>query len=131
MPICSCGVCAISPDYPAAKLDIKLILEADDAATIKAAKSCSLDGRFEILAVPPSFLRTKPKACNYALRFVRGSHVVIYDAEDEPEPDQLKKAVVAFRQATDVAVLQARLNVYNVHDNWLTRGLMAQTPERL
>jgi cellulose synthase/poly-beta-1,6-N-acetylglucosamine synthase-like glycosyltransferase len=109
-------------DYPPAKLDIKLILEEGDAATIAAAKSLDLDARFEILAVPESFLRTKPRACNYAMRFIRGAYAVIYDAEDRPEPDQLKKVVAAFRSAPrDVAVFQARLNVYNAQDNWLTR----------
>ena len=109
-------------DYPSAKLDIKLILEEDDGETIAAAKSLDLDSRFEILRVPQSFLRTKPRACNYAMRFIRGAYVVIYDAEDRPESDQLKKAVAAFRTAPpDVAVFQARLNVYNADDNWLTR----------
>ena len=109
-------------DYPAAKLDIKLILEEDDFETIAAAKSLNLDGRFEIIAVPESSLRTKPRACNYAIRFIRGAYAVIYDAEDRPEPDQLKKVVTAFRSAPrDVACFQARLNVYNAHDNWLTR----------
>jgi hypothetical protein len=116
-------------DYPAAKLDIKTILEQDDDATIAAAKALRLDGRFEILVVPQGELRTKPRACNYAMRFVRGAFVVIYDAEDEPEPDQLKKVIAAFRAAPDVACFQARLNVYNPDENWLTRGLMAQTPE--
>ena len=116
------GVCAIRPDYPAAKLDIKLVLEEDDAETIAAAKALRLDGRFEILCVPSSPLRTKPRACNYALNFVRGAYVVVYDAEDRPEADQLKKVVVAFRTARrDVACFQARLNVYNANDNWLTR----------
>lgn len=109
-------------DYPPAKLDIKLVLEEDDLATIAAAKALRLDGRYEILRVPPTRPRTKPKACNYALRFVRGTYVVIYDAEDRPEPDQLKKAVAAFHDAPrDVACLQARLNFYNPKDNWLTR----------
>ena len=109
-------------DYPAAKLDIKLVLEEDDLHTIEAAKALHLDGRFEILCVPSSQPRTKPKACNYALRFVRGAYVVIYDAEDRPEPDQLKKAVAAFRSSgRKVACYQARLNFYNSHDNWLTR----------
>jgi cellulose synthase/poly-beta-1,6-N-acetylglucosamine synthase-like glycosyltransferase len=109
-------------DYSAAKLDIKLILEEDDAETIAAAKSLNLDGRFEIIAVPESFLRTKPRACNYAIRFIRGAYAVIYDAEDRPDCDQLKKVVAAFRRAPpNVACFQARLNVYNAHDNWLTR----------
>ena len=98
------------------------MLEEDDAQTIAAAKALRLDGRFEILTVPSSPLRTKPRACNYALRFARGDYAVIYDAEDRPEPDQLKKVVAAFRGAPkDIACFQARLNVYNACDNWLTR----------
>ena len=91
---------------------MKLILEEDDFDTVAAAKALELDGRFEILEVPKSFLRTKPRACNYASRFIRGAYVVIYDAEDRPEPDQLKKVVAAFRRASpDIACFQARLNV--------------------
>jgi len=109
-------------DYPAAKLDVKFVLEEDDAETIAAAKALRLDGRFEILTVPRGEPRTKPRACNYALRFARGDYLVIYDAEDRPEADQLKMAVLAFRKATpSVVCYQARLNVYNVGDNWLTR----------
>lgn len=109
-------------DYPASKLDIKLVLEQDDHRTIEAAKALKLEAIFEIIRVPPSQPRTKPKACNYALRFARGELVTIYDAEDQPEPGQLKRAVVAFRRAApDVACVQVRLNYYNAHENWLTR----------
>jgi len=46
----------------------------------------------------------------------------VFDAEDRPEPDQLRKAVAAFRAGTRrVACLQARLNFYNAGHNWLTR----------
>jgi len=109
-------------DYPLSKLDIKLILEDDDKTTIEAAKALGLEGIFELIRVPPSLPRTKPKACNYALQFARGEYVTIYDAEDRPEPDQLKKAVVAFRKAPPTtAVIQARLNYFNAEENWLTR----------
>ncbi|HEY0722300.1 MAG TPA: glycosyltransferase family 2 protein [Gammaproteobacteria bacterium] len=109
-------------DYPLSKLDIKLILEDDDAETIASAKRLGLEGIFEIIRVPPSLPRTKPKACNYALQFARGEYVTIYDAEDRPEADQLKKAVVAFRKASpNTAVIQARLNYFNAEENWLTR----------
>lgn len=109
-------------DYPLSRLDIKLILEDDDRTTIEAAKALGLEGIFELIRVPPSLPRTKPKACNYALQFARGEYVTIYDAEDRPEPDQLKKAVVAFRKAPpSTAVIQARLNYFNAEENWLTR----------
>jgi cellulose synthase/poly-beta-1,6-N-acetylglucosamine synthase-like glycosyltransferase len=109
-------------DYPAAKLDIKIVLEEGDAATIEAAQSLDLEGVFEIVVVPPSRPQTKPKACNYALQFARGEMLVVYDAEDKPEPDQLRKVVAAFRRGgPDLACVQCRLNYYNARENWLTR----------
>jgi cellulose synthase/poly-beta-1,6-N-acetylglucosamine synthase-like glycosyltransferase len=109
-------------DYPQAKLDIKLLLEESDTETIEAAKKMQLGSIFEIVRVPPSQPQTKPKACNYGLHFARGELVTIYDAEDKPEPDQLKKAVIAFRHAgPETVCLQARLNYYNRDENWLTR----------
>lgn len=109
-------------DYPLSKLDIKLALEEDDEETIEAAKRLGLEGIFEIIRVPHSQPKTKPKACNYALHFARGEFVTIYDAEDKPEPDQLKKALCAFYMAPEnTACIQARLNYFNADENWLTR----------
>jgi cellulose synthase/poly-beta-1,6-N-acetylglucosamine synthase-like glycosyltransferase len=109
-------------DYPLGKLDIKIVLEAGDEETIAAARTLGLEGVFEIILVPPSQPQTKPKACNFALRFARGEYLVIYDAEDRPEPDQLRKVVAAFRRAPpNTACLQCRLNYYNAGENWLTR----------
>jgi hypothetical protein len=84
-------------DYPAAKLDIKLVLEAADRATIAAAHALRPPGNVEIVVVPELHPRTKPKALNYALPLARGEYVVIYDAEDLPEPGQLRQALEAFR----------------------------------
>jgi cellulose synthase/poly-beta-1,6-N-acetylglucosamine synthase-like glycosyltransferase len=109
-------------DYPLGKLDIKLVLEADDHETIAVARTLGLEGVFELIRVPPSQPKTKPKACNYALGFARGQYLVIYDAEDRPEPDQLRKVVATFARApANTACLQCRLNYYNAGDNWLTR----------
>lgn len=109
-------------DYPASKLDIKLVLEADDEDTFAAAIRLKPRYHFDIIRVPPSEPRTKPKACNYALKFARGEYVTVFDADDRPERTQLKKAVQAFRSAPDdVVCLQARLNYYNANDNLLTR----------
>jgi len=109
-------------NYPRSKLDIKLLLEEGDTETIEAAKSLRLESIFEIVRIPPSQPQTKPKACNYGLHFAQGEIVTIFDAEDKPEPDQLKKAVLAFRKAPPtVACVQARLNYYNRDENWLTR----------
>lgn len=109
-------------DYPKHRLDVKLIIEADDQPTLEAALAARPPAYVDILRVPVSQPRTKPKACNFALQFARGEYVTIYDAEDRPEPDQLRKAVALFLfSPPEVVCLQARLNYYNRHENWLTR----------
>ncbi len=109
-------------DYPLAKLDIKIVLEEGDHETIEAVRALRLEPVFEIILVPPSLPQTKPKACNYALRFARGDFLVIYDAEDKPERDQLRKVVAAFRRLPEgTACIQCRLNYFNARENWLTR----------
>ena len=109
-------------DYPPDKLDIKLLLEEDDRATRDAVARMNLPPRYETIVVPDSLPKTKPKACNHGLLRARGEYCVIFDAEDRPEPDQLKKAVLAFRLAPpDVACVQAKLNYYNARQNLLTR----------
>jgi len=109
-------------DYPKEKLDVKLLMEEDDEATIGLSNSLSLGQHFHKIVVPDALPKTKPKACNVGLQEARGEYLVIYDAEDRPEPDQLKKAVVAFKRLpNNVACLQAKLNFYNPHQNLLTR----------
>lgn len=109
-------------DYPKEKLDIKLIVEADDSATIDALLALKPPETMEIIRVPPSSPRTKPKACNVALETVRGEFLVIFDAEDAPQPDQLRKAVALFRsERGDLACVQAPLNYYNRKENMLTK----------
>ncbi len=109
-------------DYPPAKLDIKIILEAVDIGTIEAAAKLAFPGNVDLIVVPDRQPRTKPKALNYALQFATGDLAVIYDAEDRPEPDQLRKAASHFHRASaDVACLQARLDYFNAKENWLSR----------
>ena len=109
-------------DYPSDKLDIKLIVESDDVETTTIAGRLAQDFGFHLVRVPEGTPRTKPRACNYAFALARGDFTVIYDAEDRPEPDQLRKAVARFRsEPREVVCLQARLNFYNWNENWLTR----------
>lgn len=109
-------------DYPSAKKDVKLLLEESDAETIAEANRLGLDRRYSVISVPAGGPQTKPKACNYGLQLARGELIVIYDAEDQPEPDQLLKAVAAFAEGDRrLACVQAKLNYYNANDNWLTR----------
>ncbi|MFN3958792.1 MAG: glycosyltransferase family 2 protein [Parvularculaceae bacterium] len=109
-------------DYPAEKLDIKLLLEERDLETIAQARRLNEEERLDLVIIPASTPQTKPKALNYALHTARGDLVVIYDAEDEPEPAQLRLAAETFAAAPDdLACVQARLSFYNAEENWLTR----------
>lgn len=109
-------------DYPQNKLDILLLLEENDKETFEAAKKNRPPGNWRFLIVPASQPTTKPKACNYGLFFSRGKYLVIYDAEDIPEPDQLKKVVAAFRKGDkNIICYQGALNYFNKNENILTR----------
>lgn len=109
-------------DYPKDKLDIWLITEADDTDTYTHLQQIKPADYCRILRVPPSLPRTKPKACNVALPLLKGEYVTIYDAEDRPDPGQLKLSVAAFSHLGEqVACLQAPLNYFNRKENMLTR----------
>ena len=109
-------------DWPVKALDIKILLEPEDETTIAEARWLTAGSHIECLVVPPSEPRTKPKAMNVALPFARGEIVAIFDAEDCPEPDQIRKAVATLDAGgDDVVCAQARLSHYNPKDNLLTR----------
>jgi glycosyltransferase XagB len=108
--------------YPKAKLDILVILEASDLETQAAVLALRLPGNFRTVIVPDGAPRTKPKALNYALQFARGEYIVVYDAEDRPERDQLLRALETFRRHSPrVGCVQAQLNIYNPRASWFTR----------
>ncbi|RYM06520.1 glycosyltransferase [Sporolactobacillus sp. THM7-7] len=109
-------------DYPKNKLDIRLLIEEDDAEAKQVIQSMNLPLYFHTIVVPDGQPKTKPKACNYGLIRARGEYVVIYDAEDHPDPDQLKKVFIAFRKSPEnTACIQAKLNYFNSSQNLLTR----------
>ena len=109
-------------DYPAEKLEILVLLESDDSETIEAARAARPPATVRLVIVPDAAPKTKPKACNVGLLLARGDLLVIYDAEDRPDPQQLRKAVAAFEQAGPQTVcMQARLRYWNSGANLLTR----------
>ncbi|MGE3920398.1 MAG: glycosyltransferase, partial [Gammaproteobacteria bacterium] len=108
--------------YPPDKLDIKLLLEQDDEQTISVIQKMELPIQFHVLLVPKGKPLTKPRACNYGLAFSIGEYVTVFDAEDQPDPDQLRKVVDCFKKGEEKLIcVQAHLNFYNSRDNILTR----------
>ena len=109
-------------DYPADKLDIKLLVEEEDDETRGALSAFVLPDYMEVLVVPEGQPRTKPRALNFGLAFARGDLVCIFDAEDVPHPAQLRVAASMFAEAPEeLACLQAPLAWHNVHRNFFTR----------
>lgn len=113
-------------DYPVDRLSIQLLVEDDDEETKGALGGVTLPPQFKIVPIPVCEPRTKPKACNVGLAEAEGDFLVIYDAEDRPEPDQLKKAAIGFERCADkVACVQAKLCFFNSRQNLLTRMFTA------
>ena len=109
-------------EYPRELLDILLVVEQEDQMTRNALNTRDLPGWMRVVVVPDGTVKTKPRALNYALDHCRGSIVGIYDAEDAPEPDQIRKIVERFHQrGPEVVCLQGQLDYYNPRSNWLSR----------
>ena len=109
-------------NYPKDKLQVLVILEEDDFETIKALKNINIPENFHIIYVPLSYPRTKGKACNYALQYVKGDYTVIYDAEDIPHPNQIKEALQEFLISDNhIGCIQAKLNFFNIYENFLSK----------
>ncbi len=81
-------------EYPRDRLQMLLLLEEDDTPTVQTAR--------DLLA--------------------EGTDITIFDAEDRPEPLQLRKAALALAAApAEVACVQAKLDFFNPTQNMLTR----------
>ncbi len=109
-------------DWPRDRIEILFLTEACDDDTRRALIDAIDPGVMRVLTVPEGQPRTKPRALTYGLMHSRGELLVVYDAEDLPEPDQLKRAFVSL-SAPDrqVGCVQARLNVYNAGQSWFSR----------
>ena len=115
-------------DWPKSKLQVLILTEEVDQATIDACKAAQPPEFVRLVVVPAGTPQTKPRACNFGLMFSLGEFLVIYDAEDRPDPDQLRRAYAAFLadqndpdQRRPLACVQAALNYFNWDANLLTR----------
>jgi cellulose synthase/poly-beta-1,6-N-acetylglucosamine synthase-like glycosyltransferase len=110
-------------DYPADRLDIKIILEEEDWPMREAVGRLELKRQYEVIVVPKGAPQTKPRALGYALHYARGALITVFDAEDAPEPHQLRRAAEIFAAASPrLACLQARLT-FDQPENWLSKHM--------
>lgn len=102
-------------DYPPERLEGFLVFEADDAATIAVARATPRPQWLRLLIAPDGHPRTKPRALNHALAVSTGEFVTIYDAEDDPDPLQLREAASRFADDAGLGCLQAPLRIRRKH----------------
>lgn len=100
-------------DYPHDRLEALLLLEAHDLETLDAVLAVDRPHWMHIVVVPPGSPGTKPRALNHGLARATGDLIVIYDAEDDPDPLQLREAAGRFADdgAGRLACLQAPLRI--------------------
>ena len=116
-----------SLDYPKEKLDVKIVLEEDDQETLEAINLVGTPQYMDIIIVPSgptdiNIVKTKARACNYALSYCKGEFVALFDAEDVPDKLQLRKSLqYLLNERLNLACVQARLHFYNSNQNLLTR----------
>ena len=119
--------CIDGLDYPREKLDVRIVIEPDDLETRAALVRLGPMPHVQITIAPNAGPRTKPKALNCALQFARGTFITVFDAEDRPEPSQLREALDAFRSHEgDIACAQASLCIDNTSDSWIARMFTAE-----
>ena len=107
-------------DYPPARREVLFLIEEEDIETQKSLARHILPYGFHVIVLPRGQPRTKPRALNVGLAFSTGTLIVIYDAEDRPEPQQLRKAARHFTQSpAQTACLQASLVIDNLHQGLL------------
>ncbi len=110
-------------NYPKDLLQVLFLLENDDDKTLQALSIKKIPNYFSVLIVHDEGPKTKARACNFGLKHATGELLVIYDAEDIPEEDQLLEAVKIFNESSDIylSCLQAKLTFYNHSTNILSK----------
>jgi cellulose synthase/poly-beta-1,6-N-acetylglucosamine synthase-like glycosyltransferase len=100
-------------DYPVDRLQGLLVLEAHDHETIAAALAAPRPPWLGVFVAPPGRPLTKPRALNCALVHATGDLLTVYDAEDDPDPLQLREAAANFAadKTGRLACLQAPLRI--------------------
>jgi glycosyltransferase XagB len=109
-------------DYPRTALDIKIVIEETDIETRSALRKHGIPAYMDVIVAPEGFPQTKPRALDIALLEARGVFVTIYDAEDIPEPQQLRLAASHFAiLPPQIGCLQAELRIDNGTDALISR----------
>ena len=107
-------------DYPKDKYEVVVVEDGSKDDTVKICLGFEKDYPGLVRLVHNGVSKGKPSALNFALRFVRGKVVAVFDADNVPSPDVLVKAVRYFEEESVVAV-QGKQCCLNKNENMLTQ----------
>lgn len=107
--------------YPRDRLELIVICQADDEATIEAATSALMplhapQARLVIYHDEPF---NKPHALNVGLASASNDVVAVFDAEDDVHPD-IFRVVSTIMRRERVGVVQAGVQLVNLSDHWFS-----------
>lgn len=107
-------------DYPQEKFEVLVVEDgsSDDTVLICSEFEKNYPGLVRLIKNPVS--TGKPAALNYALGFVKGDVVGVFDADNVPACDVLVKAVGCFDDES-VGAVQGRQCCLNKEENMLTK----------
>jgi glycosyltransferase XagB len=109
-------------DYPTDRLEALILVERRDHETKAAIRAANPAGFIRTVEIPPGSPQTKPRALNAGLLLAKGELLVVYDAEDRPDQDQLRVAAERFDEGdASLACVQAKLAVSNPRHSFVTR----------
>ncbi|GLX22829.1 glycosyltransferase [Streptomyces lavendulae] len=109
-------------DYPPDRLEVLVLVERHDPGTAREVLAADPPPFVRLVRLPPGPPQTKPRSVNLGLLLARGELLVVFDAEDRPDPGQLRRVAARFAaRGADLACVQARLLFHNAAGNWLTR----------
>ena len=107
-------------DYPAEKMEIAVVEDGSVDETVAICKEHVRRYPDQVRLIRRSVSKGKPSALNYALKYVKGEIVAVFDADNVPERDVLMRAVEYFKEPSTVAV-QGRQCSINASENMLTK----------
>lgn len=107
--------------YPRHRLELIVICQADDEATIEAATGAlaSLDSPRARLVVYGDEPFNKPHALNVGLASASNDVVAVFDAEDDVHPD-IFRLVSTIMTREHVGIVQAGVQLVNLCDHWFS-----------
>ncbi|MBT2581568.1 glycosyltransferase [Planococcus sp. ISL-109] len=104
------------------KLDIYVLDDSSKDGTAGIVQEfAEVFSRIHYIPVPPGNPKGKSRVLNYGLSITNSEYFVVYDADNEPDPDALEKLVQAAETVPNAAGAVGYVKTKNVDTNILTR----------